>query len=399
MEQVPFPVRTINLENGIILAYGENRDQSPAWLVYGGTDDPLAPSHFKWVSGEPSFISIADLAQITDTQRLLAESLQRFHGRIPYIVIAGKHGNPCGAAISYKNPTEAIAKALMGDPVAVMGGEVITNFPIGDGEAQILFNSPQSIGRDKWGLDLIAAPEFSPGTVAILGKKQGRRLLSNPYLNGSPFPVNQWVIKPAGADWLCQRAPSFVLTRKEVQSWSGKEMNSEQFENSLIAFACCWRASSNTVAIAKNRMLIGLGCGQQDRIACVRLCLDRANRAGHDTRGAIFASDGFFPYAKSTMKYSDAGRQTLIGAMQAAQTALNSRSTEPNFAIKVMANLSALISRMDRREGTELLIDAGCRGGIVPADGKELPNVRDLFEKSGLAVGFVAPEHRGFSKH
>ncbi|MDO8566302.1 MAG: hypothetical protein Q7S04_03905 [Candidatus Moranbacteria bacterium] len=396
---IPFPATTIKLENGIILAYGENRDQSPAWLVYGGTDDPLAPSRFKWESGQPSFISIADLAQITDIQRLLVESFQRFNGRIPYIVIAGKHGNPCGTAISYEHPHTALGKALMGDTVAVMGGEVITNFPIGDDEAQILLNSPQSIGREKWGLDLIAAPEFSPGAVAILGKKQGRRLLSNPSLHGSPFSTNQWVVKPAGADWLCQRTPSFILTRKEVQSWSGKEMNSEQFENALIAFACCWRASSNTVALAKDRMLIGLGCGQQDRIACVRLCLDRAYRAGHDTRGSIFASDGFFPYAKSTTKYSDAGRQTLIGAMQAAQITLNSRSVEPDFAIKVMANLSALISSMDRREGTELLIDAGCRGGIVPADGKELPNVRDLFEKSGLAVGFVAPEHRGFSKH
>jgi len=44
-------------------------------------------------------------------------------------------------------------------------------------------------------------------------------------------------------------------------------------------------------------------------------------------------------------------------------------------------------------------VDAGCAGGIVPADGKELPNVRNLFERSGLAVGFVAPEHRGFAKH
>jgi len=394
---IPFPATIIKLENGIELAYGENRDQSPAWLVYGGTDDPLAPSRFKCISGTPSFISIADLVQIVGIQRLLIVPRGLFIGHVPYTVIAGKHGNPCGLGISHGDPREAINKALMGNTVAVMGGEVSTNFAIGEAEAEILFNSPQSIGREKWGLDLIAAPKFSLGAVAILGKKQGRRLLSNPYLNGSPFPSNQWVITPAGADWLCQRAPSFVLTRKEVQSWSGKEMNSAQFENALIAFACCWRASSNTVALARDRMLIGLGCGQQDRIACVRLCLEQANKAGHDTHGAIFASDGFFPYAESKVIWSDDDFRVLLDEIERAKATLES-STHA-IAVKVTANLSALISRMDRREGTELLIDAGCAGGIVPADGKELPNVRNLFERSGLAVGFVAPEHRGFAKH
>jgi hypothetical protein len=51
------------------------------------------------------------------------------------------------------------------------------------------------------------------------------------------------------------------------------------------------------------------------------------------------------------------------------------------------------------REGTELLIDAGCKGGVVTADGNRLPEVQELFKKSGLSVAFVAPENRGFAKH
>ena len=76
---------------------------------------------------------------------------------------------------------------------------------------------------------------------------------------------------------------------------------------------------------------------------------------GHKTKGALFASDGFFPYATSQ-----------DGKIE---------------------------------EGTELLAKARCRGGVVPADGKELENVKKFFADWNLRVAFIAPENRGFSKH
>jgi AICAR transformylase/IMP cyclohydrolase PurH len=386
----PFSDEEIRLWDGKELAYAENRYQNPAHLFSGGSGDPLAPSLFEWVSGTPSYISMADGSQIMEILCLLAESFRCWNGNVPFIVIAGKHGNPCGAAFSYVDPLEAIRKALMGDTVAVMGGEVITNFPISEKEAGALFKPTSNIGRENWGLDLIIAPDFSEEAALILGKREKRRLLKNPALIEAPFPKYQWVYRQARSDWLRQKAPTFALTPKEVQSWSGKEMSTEEFNNAIIAFACCWRASSNTVALAIDQMLIGLGCGQQDRIACVRLCIDRANRAGHDTQDSIFASDAFFPYAEAKQKL------TLDSMKHLGEQAKNALQFPD---IRAWSDLAAMVSAIDNREGPQLLADAGCAGGIVPADGKELENVRQFFEKSGLAVGFVPPEYRGFSKH
>ncbi len=391
-------VDAIALFNGKELAYAENRSQNPAHLFSTDSDDPLAPSKFEWVSGTPSYISMADGTQITEILCLLAESFRQSYGKTPYIAIAGKHGNPCGAAITYADTPLAIfaiRKALLGDHIAVMGGEVVTNFPIKEEEAEELFKPPVSIniGRENWGLDLIIAPEFSDKARIILGEREKRRLLSNPALKKAPFPKHKWVYRQTRTDWLRQKASDFILSPDKIKFWSGKEMNPEEFTNVLIAFACCWRASSNTVALAKNRMLIGIGCGQQDRIACVRLCLDRANRAGHDTKDSFFASDAFFPYAKAEQSITD---QDIVDITATTKRILESNDRN---TIKEWASLSTMISARDRREGPQLLVDAGCIGGLVPADGKELENVHSFFQKNNLSVAFIPPECRGFSKH
>lgn len=342
----------------IHLAYGENRCQSPAVLVSDDdNDDALAMHMYNVVSGEPSYISIADGDQIQEVLCLLSEAFSQWLTATPHIVIAGKHGNPCGIGIDWYEPKIAILKALRGDTIAVMGGEVITNFAITDELSKVLYEADKEVdGRPYWGLDIIFAPQFSPGAVELLGKKAQRRLMENPALLHPFLPKNTLMERPVRGGKLCQKRSPFVLTPRDVDIANTVGMVfGEYFSDILIAWASCWRASSNTVALAKDGMLIALGCGQQDRIACVELCLHRAKRAGHDTRGSFFASDAFFPYATS----SD-------GAVQ---------------------------------EGPELLVDAGCLGGVVPADGKNLLEVKAFFAKNKLNVIFVDKENRGFSKH
>lgn len=392
------PNEILTLKNGRPLAYGENRCQNPAIIYDGGSNNPLAISKFEVASGDPSFIAMADISQLTSVLCLMSEAFRRWQGKIPYIAIAGKHGNPCGAAIDWNYPATAIGKALFGDPVAAMGGEVITNFGINSGHANLLFYSDKDeIGRDKWGLDVIAAPHFSSETIELLGKREKRRLLLNPALAEAPFPKEEWTYREVhGGDWLKQRLSRFVLSPEEIIHRTGKEILDSLFSDLIIAFACCWRASSNTVALVKEQMLIGLGCGQQDRIACVRLCLDRANRAGHNTKDSVFASDAFFPYATS----GDLNAKNIRRLMVAAKK-LHGKLIGKNTGakIKILDNFTGLVSRLDRREGPELLADAGCIGGVVPADGNKLEEVKQFFQEKKMSVAFVAPENRGFSKH
>jgi len=382
------------------LAYAENKSQNPAYLRAGTSDDPLAMSKFKIVANYPSYIAIADADQIVHILRFLAESFRRNNGKAPYIVVAGKHANPCGIAIDWDDPVMAVRKALGGNMVAIMGGEVVTNFPIDDELGLELYQQPPEMcqGQNKkWGLDLVLAPSFSYETIELLGKKEKRRLLANPALAIAPFPKKEWMLKHLynGNDVLHQRFQNFILTKESIIHWTGEPLRGKDFDSLLIAWVATWNATSNTVGLARNRMLIGLGCGQQDRIECVRLCVDRAIRSGHETRNSVFASDAFFPFASSVREKLPDGR------LERWQAFLNSaqQGHNQNMRFAIALEISEQIMAMDNREGPEILADAGCMGGVVPADGNRLEEVKEYFKDSLLSVGFVDSENRGFSKH
>jgi len=382
------------------LAYGENRSQSPAYLRCGTSDDLLAMSKFKIIANNPSYIAIADGDQIVHILRFLAEAFRRNNGEAPYIVVAGKHANPCGIAIDWDDPVIAIRKALGGNKIAIMGGEVVTNFPIDDELGLELYQQPPEIcqGQDKkWGLDLIMAPSFSHQTVELLGKKEKRRLLANPALIDAPFPRKEWMLKHLynGDDVLRQRFQNFVLTKESIIHWTGEPLRGMDFDSLLIAWVATWNASSNTVGLARNRMMIGLGDGQQDRIECVHLGDNRSIRAGHETRNSVFASDAFFPYASSKRLELTDGRLEHWQAL--LNEARQNHDQDIRFAIAL--KISNQIMAMDNREGPEILADAGCIGGVVPADGNRLEEVKEYFKNNFLSVGLVDSKNRGFSKH
>ncbi len=347
------------------LAYAENRYQNPAHLLYNGFDedhDPLAMHKFKIVSGTPSYISIADGSAVMNMICHLAETFKSYFQRAPFIAATGKHANPCGLAIDWDDPMAALLKALKGDPIAVMGGELVTNFEITDRMSDELLNPSMDIGRKEWMMDIILAPEFSEHAQKELGDRKKRRLMANPALAHPSFPLDEWAYRPVRGGFLRQKPPYFILNPEMIHSWANTILpiadhgSLADLESMLIAMAACWHGSSNSVTLAKDKMLIGRGFGQQDRIACVELCLRYAERAGHDTRGSMFASDAFFPFAK----------------------------------------------RMNEQaplEGPELLIAAGCKGGIVPYDGIHRKEVKNLFTEKGLSVAFLKKEYRGFAKH
>lgn len=344
------------------LAYGENRDQSPAFLHSSNSDDPLAWNKFKVVSGVPGFINMADGDRTLQVLCLMAESFRRnFKGKVPYIAIACKHGNPCGAAIDWDEPVKALNKTLLGDPIAVMGAEVMTNFEITNQITQALYRVSEEyqvkVGREFWGIDVVFAPAFDDKAIELLGKRERRRLLVNSALADPTMPIDEWAIRPVRGGFLRQKAPQFIFDRESAEEWTGRNsLEPQDFAALIVAWAAAWRADSNTIMLAKDNMLIGSGVGQKDRTACCSLALWYAKRAGHSTEGSVFASDAFFPYAQ--------------------------REREK-----------------DSLESPEILVQAGCIGGVVQADGKNLQQVKEFFNFHNMAVAFLAKEHRGFSQH
>jgi phosphoribosylaminoimidazolecarboxamide formyltransferase/IMP cyclohydrolase len=347
------------------LAYAENRNQNPATLfrnISPRPSDPLALFNCKIDSGTPSYITMADGVNVISILRFAVQTFRRnCNGTAPYVAIVGKHSTPSGAAFSWESPREAVIKAFLGDSTAAMGGEFVANFPIDDELGELLFSVPEDlrakVGREKWGLDVLFAPEFSSATVELLGKREKRRLLANPVLLDPPLPPDYWMRRPVPDGFIRQRAPHFILGRHDSGiDWrpAGKSLGPENFSTLALAQVIAWLVPSNTMALAKDGMLLALMPCQQDRMTCTRFLLEKAG-SRHDTRDSVFASDGFFPYAEHQ------GDNSL--------------------------------------EGPELLVEAGCIGGVVPADGQHLAEVQEYFAKRDLIVGYLQPEDRGFSRH
>jgi phosphoribosylaminoimidazolecarboxamide formyltransferase / IMP cyclohydrolase len=74
----------------------------------------------------------------------------------------------------------------------------------------------------------------------------------------------------------------------------------------------CKHVSSNAIVIARDRMTIGIGAGQQSRVDAVKLALDKARDRGHDLAGAVLASDAFFPFPDGPQLALDAGVTAIV---------------------------------------------------------------------------------------
>jgi phosphoribosylaminoimidazolecarboxamide formyltransferase/IMP cyclohydrolase len=305
---------------------------------------------------------MADMDRVLQIMCRAAEAFRRnFDGKCPYIAVVCKHGNACGLGVDFDSPVAAVRKAMLGDPIAVMGGELMTNFAITDEIGNEIYAVPDKlvarVGRLNWGVDVVAAPEFSPAAVELLAKKAKRKLLANMALHNPMMNDKKRMLRVLSTDeFLTQGSPLFVFKLDQVEELVGPVPKTVGLINMIIAWVCAWQADSNTASLASDGQLIGLGCGDQDRIWCCDEAIRKAERAGHKIPGAMFASDGFFPYAKRA-------------------------------------------SESMSKEGLELFVEAGCIGGVVPADGKNLPLVKDYVRASGMVVAFVRPEHRGFMFH
>src|SRR3989304_1373003 len=167
------PMNEVNIQGRrtIICKYGENGYQVPAALYSSGSDDPLSLDKFKIIAGtDPSYNNICDIDRLIQTVTHIAASFDINRGKVPHIALGVKHGNPCGAAVSWDNPLEAARKMIMGDPLAIFGGLVRLNFPVSEAvsEAPVTHGMPEGARRP---LDGIIAPSFLEGSVGSFQRK------------------------------------------------------------------------------------------------------------------------------------------------------------------------------------------------------------------------------------
>ncbi len=291
-------------------AYGENAWQTPAALYSCGTEDPLAVDKFELVQGSaPSYNNWCDVDRLLQTITHIAAAMQNTPRATGCgIAIGCKHGNACGVAVdNIRMPNNILSRMIGGDPRALFGGLVMTNFVMDEERAETLLTFQMADGQRRL-LDGIIAPDFTAGACQLLRRKKDKcRLLKNPALANLTASTldRQPRYRMVRGGFLKQPNYDFIPT---LPSSCGA------FEsiNALLAWAIGSTSNSNTITLVKNCMLIGNGTGQQDRVTACEVALLRARNAGHDVKDAVAYSDSFFPFTDGPQMLIDAGITTIL---------------------------------------------------------------------------------------
>lgn len=196
-----------------------------------------------------------------------------------------KHTTPCGAACAQDLAT-AYELAYQGDPLSAFGGILGCNRPV-DRETAL------AIGNRF--LECIVAPGFTPESLEILAKKKDCRLLEmGPCNNTAGYASSlrpEWDCRFIGGGFLLQEADA-----PDEATWrlvSKRQPTPEE----MMALRFAWRlvrhVKSNAIVLAKGQAMVGFGGGQTSRVEAVDMAL---RKAGERARGAVLASDAFFPF-------------------------------------------------------------------------------------------------------
>jgi len=190
-----------------------------------------------------------------------------------------KHTNVCGIA-SRDTVKAAWDSALAGDPESAFGGVLVCNKPIDKATADAI---------NEIFFEVLIAPSFNEDALAVLKSKKNRILLQQKSTANRP---NQYKSVLNGV--LAQgEDKGNYLEWKEV---GGRESNAGEKNDMEFANIVCKHLKSNAIALVKNKQLIGKGCGQTSRVDALRHALEKARQFEFDLKGAVLASDAFFPF-------------------------------------------------------------------------------------------------------
>jgi phosphoribosylaminoimidazolecarboxamide formyltransferase/IMP cyclohydrolase len=218
-----------------------------------------------------------------------------------------KHANPCGVAEG-ESLIEAYRKALACDPVSAFGGIVALNQPL-DAEAARAITEIFT--------EVIIAPDASDEAIAIVGAKKNLRLL---LARGVPDPrATGLIAKTVAGGLLVQSRDNAVVDEMQLKTVTKREPTPHEIADLRFAFRVAKHVKSNTIVYAKDRATVGIGAGQMSRVDSARIAASKAEDAAKAaglskplTRGAVVASDAFFPFADGLLVAIEAGATAVI---------------------------------------------------------------------------------------
>ncbi|MCQ8212445.1 bifunctional phosphoribosylaminoimidazolecarboxamide formyltransferase/IMP cyclohydrolase [Cetobacterium somerae] len=194
-------------------------------------------------------------------------------------VVAVKHMNPCGVG-SGKNIKEAWNKAYEADKISIFGGIVAVNSCITIEVAEQL---------SQLFLEIVIAPSYEEKALEILTKKKNIRVLE---LDTKNDILNKMKITSVMDGALVQEFDEMKVLKNELIYVTEKKPTDDEIEELLFNWNVVKHVKSNAIVIGKENQTIGIGAGQMNRVGAAKIALEQG---GEKCKGAILASDAFFP--------------------------------------------------------------------------------------------------------
>jgi phosphoribosylaminoimidazolecarboxamide formyltransferase / IMP cyclohydrolase len=279
-EQFP-DLLTTRYEKVLPLRYGENPHQRAAY--YAGIGQHHLLSGVEKLQGKD--LSFNNLGDLDAARTLLAELGE------PAAAVIVKHATPCGAAVG-ETVQMAYGKALASDPVSAFGGIVALNRPVDGtlaGEITRVFT------------EVLIAPHFTPEAREAFAAKPNTILLQAGALTLPELSTRNVTggLLLQDADLIEDGSGYRVVTEKKP----------ERIADLLFAWRVAKRVRSNAIVLARDGATVGIGGGQTSRVDASELAV---KKAGERTRGAVAASDAFFPFADGVEALAEAGITAVI---------------------------------------------------------------------------------------
>jgi len=284
---VRFPERlTLALEKVQETRYGENPHQAGAFYRLYASSAPSLADAQQLQGKELSFNNLVDLDAAWG---LVGEFAQ------PAAAII-KHATPCGAAVA-ATPAEAYAAALRGDPVSAFGGVVALNQTVDGATARAIAEVFT---------EAVIAPEFSSEARQVLRRKTSLRLLVSP----PPRPVSrEFDVKSIRGGVLVQDRDAEDASTAPRRTVTPRSPSAREMADLEFAWIVAKWVKSNAIVLARDGATVGIGAGQPNRVGAVEIA---ARVAGERARGAVMASDAFFPFRDGIDAAAHAGITAVI---------------------------------------------------------------------------------------
>ena len=274
------------------LRYGENSHQpaalytdpaAPAGLAQAQVLHGKAMSFNNYTDGDAAYRACFDFAD-------------------PCVAII-KHANPCGIAVG-ADIAEAHRKAHACDPLSAYGGVVAANREVSVLMAQQL----KGIFTE-----VVLAPSFDPEAFEILSAKKNVRLLVVPH-----YQPRQWDAKAISGGVLIQSPDRIDAPGDDPSNWqlvAGQPADDATLADLVFAWRAVRAVKSNAILLAHDLASVGVGMGQVNRVDSCKLAVERANTladGAERARGAVAASDAFFPFEDGPQVLMDAGVTAIV---------------------------------------------------------------------------------------